>query len=312
MNSAVPAKGRMEYEDAAIFIEASRRERFRIGGVHVGLHNDNLKIQDWPTPFYTPFRTQLPLDIEITLEHRKKLPLPPAGAKLLFDGNTHWQLFETEDFFWMKLFETHDQSHNRTAQMTKDLKKVILSVNHKSWLLDRILRPFLEILLVNYLSTRQGLLLHGACVRDGKHAYIFSGESGAGKTTMSQFWAFKEGDISVLGDERLIVRREKDGWFAYGTPWPGLGFIVSNERVPISNVFLIRHGQKHEVIPNPKPLLFQKIFSQTFSSFWDAGQLNAISDTCAKLVSEVPCYELASLKDVSITDFVRDFASRND
>ena len=310
MNSSVPKRGRMEYEDASIFIEASRRERISVGNVIIGFHNDNIRIKDWPSPFYTPFRTQRPVDIKITFTYKKKLPLPAPSSKILFDGNKHWQLFEHSDGYLMKLFETKDESHNRTAIISKDLKTVTLFLNHKTWLLDRMLRPFLEILLVNYLASRQGLLLHGAAIRDGNKAYIFAGESGSGKTTMSQFWAFKEGDISVLGDERLIVRKEDSQWFAYGTPWPGLGFIVANERVPISSVFLIRHGKKHEVIENPKPLLFQKLFSQTFSSFWDAEKISAISGTCTHLISEVPTFELASLKDVSITDFVRDFAAK--
>ncbi len=310
MNSSLRRPARLEYEDAAIFIEASRRERLAIADVVVGLFNDNIRVRDWPTPFHAPFRTQRPLDIQINLEYTKKLPVPGPQAKLLFDGQNHWQLFEDGDGYFVKLFESKDDSHNRSAVVSRDLKKVTLYLNHRSWLLDRILRPFLEILLVNYLAPREGLLLHGAAVRDGDKAYLFVGESGSGKTTMSQFWAFKEGDISVLGDERIMVRREEDGWFVYGTPWPGLGFIVSNERVPISNIFFIRHGKQHEIIENPKPVLFQKLFTQVFSSFWSHENLDKISQTCEKMIHEVPCYELGSIKDVSVTDFVRDFASR--
>lgn len=302
---------RLEVEDVRLIPQTKRIEKFCAAGVVCSLQFKGIKIKDWPTPFYTPFRTQKPADISLTLRYSKTLPQPSAQAKMLFDGQTHWQFFDEGDHYLMKLFESKDLSHNRTALISKDLSKAEIVLSRRTWKLDRVLRPFLEILFVNYLASRGGFLLHGAAVRDGRHAYLFVGESGAGKTTMSQFWAYKEGDISVLGDERTLVRREKDGWFVYGSPWPGLGFIVANERVPISHIFLIRHGrEKHEVIPQPKPFLFQKLFTQVFSSFWDYESVNQISETCGTLIEEIPCLELASLKESSVTDFVRNFVNQ--
>ena len=303
---------RLEIEDVLLIPNTKRIEKFSIAGVVCSLQLKGIKIKDWPTPFYSPFRVQTPADIKIILEYARNLPIEGPESKLLFDGQSHWQFFDCSDHYLIKLFEPKNLSHNRSAIVSKDLSEVKLLMKHHSTKLDLAFRPFMEILFINYLASRGGLLLHGAAVRDGKSAYLFVGESGAGKTTMSQFWAYKEGDISVLGDERIIVRREPDGWFVYGTPWPGLGFVVANQRVPISNIFFIRHGQQHEVIPQPKPILFQKLFTQVFSSFWDYEKVTQISDTCAQMIEEVPAYELASLKEAPVTDFVRDFARRND
>ena len=61
------------------------------------VENHGLAVLDWPPPFYTPFRTQMPSDINIKLFHKRKLPLPPSEAKLLFNGSPHWQLFDAQD-----------------------------------------------------------------------------------------------------------------------------------------------------------------------------------------------------------------------
>src|ERR1035438_8270934 len=68
------------------------------------------------------------------------------------------------------------------------------------------------------LAQQGGLLIHAAsAVRNGR-AFLFAGVSGAGKTTISRL---APPDATLLTDEISYLRREGDGYTAYGTPFAG-------------------------------------------------------------------------------------------
>jgi hypothetical protein len=61
------------------------------------------------------------------------------------------------------------------------------------------------------------LLLHSACVSDGKFAYVFFGASGAGKSTISEFLN-KDQNLSVISSDQLIIKLTNGQLVAYSTP----------------------------------------------------------------------------------------------
>jgi hypothetical protein len=68
------------------------------------------------------------------------------------------------------------------------------------------------------LARQGGLLVHAAgAVRNGR-AFLFAGVSGAGKTTISRL---APPDVILLTDEISYLRREGDGYVAFGTPFAG-------------------------------------------------------------------------------------------
>jgi len=97
----------------------------------------------------------------------------------------------------------------------KKTDKVLLKCVDDSALFDRALR----IIISEKLNTENGLLIHGAAIKDGSRGYLFFGKSDAGKTTISNLShsAGKE----VLTDELSIVKQTKKGFTLYSTPFGG-------------------------------------------------------------------------------------------
>ena len=108
------------------------------------------------------------------------------------------------------------------------------------------LDSLLRILLSWQLLSLQGFLLHAATViRNGK-AYIFTGRSGAGKSTVASL--SPEG--SVLTDEISLIRRENGIWRAYGTPfWGEFRAAGSNTSAPIAGIFRLLQATENRVTP---------------------------------------------------------------
>jgi len=104
---------------------------------------------------------------------------------------------------------------------------------------DAVLRVLHSLLL----ARAGGLLLHASSgIRRG-NGVVFSGVSGAGKTTMARL---APPDVCLLTDEISYIRRDGCGFRVYGTPFSGeLGIQGENVSAPLRAVYLIEHAPQH-------------------------------------------------------------------
>jgi len=95
-----------------------------------------------------------------------------------------------------------------------------------------------------------GLMLHSsAVVVDGK-AYLFSADSGTGKSTHTGLWLKKFGARAfILNDDKPALRLEDGAWYAYGTPWSGKHDISVNTRVPVAGIAMVERAETNSIEP---------------------------------------------------------------
>lgn len=107
----------------------------------------------------------------------------------------------------------------------------VVRQNANPYSLDAVMRILHSLIL----AERGGFLLHAAsAICDGR-AYLFSGVSGAGKTTMTRL---APPDITLLTDEISYLRPGSDGYNAFGTPFAGeLAKAGENCTAPVAALF---------------------------------------------------------------------------
>lgn len=142
--------------------------------------------------------------------------------------------------------------------------------------------------LLNY----GGMMLHSsAVVVDGK-AYLFSADSGTGKSTHTQIWLKLFGDKAyILNDDKPAIRREADGWFAYGTPWSGKYDISVNKRIPIAGIAMIERAENNEIDPFSGKEAIRQILAQ-LNRVKDMEHRIKQMELLDKLLQEVPVWKL--------------------
>ena len=101
-----------------------------------------------------------------------------------------------------------------------------------------------------HLLDYEGMMLHSSAVVVDGRAYLFSADSGTGKSTHTALWLKLFGDRAcILNDDKPALRREPEGWFAYGTPWSGKYDLSTNLRAPIAGIALLERGENNEIFP---------------------------------------------------------------
>jgi hypothetical protein len=163
------------------------------------------------------------------------------------------------------------------------------SVNPYS--LDAALRILHTLLLAN----EGGFLLHAAsAVRNGR-AFLFSGRSGAGKTTLS---SLAPPDVALLSDEISYVKRTAGGYVAFGTPFAGeLGKSGNNVSAPVAACYLLAQGAENRIDPVEPTEALQALLGNVLFFAEDPELVRSVFESACRFVDEVPLRRLTFRPD---------------
>lgn len=170
------------------------------------------------------------------------------------------------------------------------------SINPYSF--DSVLRIVHTLLL----ARRGGFLLHASsAIRNGR-AFLFSGVSGAGKTTMARL---APPDAALLTDEISYVTRPDGQYFAVGTPFFGeLARVGENLRAPIECVYLLAKGLENKIEPIARAEAVRGLLGNILFFARDAEFVKLVFDAAFEFVSRVPVRRLTFVPDARIWELV--------
>lgn len=153
----------------------------------------------------------------------------------------------------------------------------------------------LRIVHTLVLAREGGFLMHAAsAVRNGK-AFIFTGVSGAGKTTLSRL---APPDADVLSDEISYVRKEGGRYVAYGTPFAGeLARAGENLRAPLDTVYLLTQGPENRITDVDKAEAARTLLRNLLFFAEDNELVQAVFLSALDLVEHVPVRRLTFLPE---------------
>lgn len=165
--------------------------------------------------------------------------------------------------------------------------------------IDSVLRIVHSLIL----AKQGGFLVHAAsAIRNGK-AFIFSGVSGAGKTTISRL---APPDATLLTDEISYVRREGNRYLACGTPFAGeLARVGANESAPLNALFFLEKGQQNSIEPIAPTDAIQRLMRNILFFAHDPELVNLVFQSACEFASVVPMHRLIFVPDQRVWDIIR-------
>lgn len=160
----------------------------------------------------------------------------------------------------------------------------------------------LRIVHTLVLAKQGGFLLHSAsAIRNGK-AFLFAGVSEAGKTTISRL---APPDATLLTDEISYVRRQGDGYIAYGTPFTGeLAKLGENVSAPIASLYLLAKGRENRVDPVPGGEATRSLLANLLFFAEDEGLVQTVFHSAFEFVNRVPVSRLTFVPDARVWELI--------
>lgn len=103
------------------------------------------------------------------------------------------------------------------------------------------------VLFYDKLLDFDGMLLHASAVAAEGRAYLFSADSGVGKSTHTAYWKELIKDADIINDDKPAIRFMDGALYVYGTPFSGKHDISINDRFLLGGICFLERGEQNEI-----------------------------------------------------------------
>jgi hypothetical protein len=263
-----------------------------------------------PTRFLSPPRGYRPFLAsrggDIRLEYVEERPPEPSAGSLLFESEGVWRVHRHDGGLLYSF---------RTPRLSPPLYKAVLI--DEGLTRGRLYFPApergrrprfapdypLDELLFQHRLAREGALeLHACGLLARRRLALFSGISGAGKSTTARLWRRHRPGTRILSDDRIVLKEERGRLVGYGTPWHGDGGFARNGKGELGAVFFLRHSRRTAVRRLQVAEGAALLMARSFPPPWDAPALGRALELCGRAAERVPCYELRFAPDRSAVE----------
>ena len=255
-----------------------------IGDIAIALRTDDPHFLDLLCQRYVGFLSSSQPEIELDLDLASPGPVSDDDVRVLREGK-EW-LFGRGDFQarWDPL-----TGHGHVRQRPNP------------YALDSVLRVLHSLVL----AARGGFLLHAASAICDSQAYLFSGVSGAGKTSLTRL---APDSVTLLTDEISYVRPSSVGYSAHGTPFAGeLAKAGENSAAPVSALFFLEKGPENRVDELPPAEAIRRLMRNILFFAEDRELVEKLLATACDFVEKVPVRRLTFYPDARVWNEIRNF-----
>ena len=141
------------------------------------------------------------------------------------------------------------------------------------------------------LMDYNGIMLHSSCVEKDGYAYLFSADSGTGKSTHTHLWLKNLPGTRIINDDKPALIKENDIWYACGTPFSGKTDENLNVKVPVRAITFIKRGTENRVSKMPVEEAIKLLFGQTIRSAYEDRAFKSL-EAVDSLLRSVPVFSL--------------------
>jgi hypothetical protein len=231
------------------------------------------------------------------------------GEKI-FDSATFWQLYDLNGSYLFRfILPGRGSPTYKVASFNPDFSLGEVHLHRLFFKPETPVAPLNssldQLLITNWLARGRGALVHACGVTDSLgNGHLFLGQSGAGKSTMARLWRDQSG-ITILSDDRIILRPKGENFWMHGTPWHGDAALAFPGCAQLKGIYFLQKGTQNELVPLTKAEALGRFLGCSFPPFYSAESLDFIIGFFEQIVKTTPCYELRFLPDKMVVEFIK-------
>lgn len=182
-------------------------------------------------------------------------------------------------------------------EATLDYKEVTIYVHDELALKHALMNVYSSYIVYN----NWGLLIHSSCVLENKEAHIFTGHSGAGKSTVAKLSSPRV----LLSDEASIVKVSNEGIKVFNSPFRSELEASGNERPSsLSSIHLLHQATHNSRKVKTKSDAYLELVDKIFYWSHSKEETQQVLNLLKMLVQQVPVYELHFQKNNTFWELI--------
>ena len=263
-------------------------------------------------PGYQPYvinTYEIKNDITITVVNNKPERLLKSIKPILFEGKDEYQKYfsifnESDKYYKIIVYNQVRKNHiQQVALLNKNLDEwmIFKEADNEDATIYPLAYPLGPLIFYYITAKHNAIMIHASGVLEGNKGRLYTGFSGRGKTTMAQLW-LKHGGIAI-NDDRLIIRKEKNGYFMHNTPM----FYVDNPKAGhLSAIYIIEHSTHNQIKRINGIHAVSRLMAFCIHHDYDQKTIQHHLDIVNDLCDCLPVYHLGFIPDESIIDFINE------
>lgn len=149
-------------------------------------------------------------------------------------------------------------------------------------------RKYIYIVMDRY----DAFFFHCSSICVDNQAIMFTAKSGTGKSTHRNLWMKNFGDrVTVINDDKPIIRRIDGVFYVYGTPWKGKEALGENIRVPAKALCFLSRAEENSIGTIDTISVVSKMLNQTVRPA-QPELMGKLLDLIDGFLNQVDCYDL--------------------
>ena len=150
------------------------------------------------------------------------------------------------------------------------------------------------------------MLIHSSAIEYEGKAYLFSADSGVGKSTHTSLWRKAFGsDVKMINDDKPVVRIFNEKAVVYGTPFDGGSGIANNISAPLGAVVFIERGERNSLRKAETPEIIKRLYFST-AHFVSRATADKMLTNFENLLSCTDFYIMTCNMDISAAYIAQD------
>lgn len=158
---------------------------------------------------------------------------------------------------------------------------------------DNIEYMYTGSLFNRVLLKYNGCMLHSSAVVVDGYAYLFSADSGTGKSTHTNLWLQHFGDKAiVINDDKPAIRIIDDECYVYGTPWSGKYDINVNTKVKLGAIVFLEQCKENHIVEISVKEAIPMFFKQTVRKLQLEENMDLVLQSMESVLTKTPIYRM--------------------
>jgi hypothetical protein len=280
---------------------SSREITIALGKTSIGIYSPDGEFIENKFNDYRPFFISGPPDFRIGLFLRTNHDAVEVKrlltcSRVKSEGHRHYSVPE--------LFEYNIDWEARALRV--DIEKALFAPEVDYKLMNYVLRGIYSgIYKILRKTAPDAYLVHGCGIQVGQRCYLFTGASGAGKSTVARL----AGGRKILNDEAVLVGKNGQGFHISGSPLEGDLAEKSGDGGQLSAIFFLEHSAQVTLQKLSRTETYYRFLCQALdtSPLFELPGLDTLSeraDLSAAVAKTVPAYRLGFRPDNSFWEVV--------
>ena len=161
----------------------------------------------------------------------------------------------------------------------------------------------IDLLLFPYLLIPQGgIIIHAAAAKIGEEAYLFPAPSGGGKSTWSELMKDRP-EWTILGEDKVIVRKVGDTYQVFGTPWNPRPEYRAADHAPLRGIYFLQHDRKNRFLEVGEADTARKLLQAASLPFQERNEVDEALTIIEEIAQTIPAYQFGFRPDRSAVEF---------